>query len=176
MTEEISRALVFAAQAHSGQHRKDGRTPYINHPIEVMHLLMVHVPRCDDHLLMAALLHDVAEDTHVTIAELAEEFGDEVARLVSEMTDDKMLSKEERKRLQLRDAKLLSPRARLLRICDKICNVYDIIYAPPGDWDLNRRIDYLNWAKSVVDQIRGTHLPLEERFDELYREGIKHLS
>jgi GTP diphosphokinase / guanosine-3',5'-bis(diphosphate) 3'-diphosphatase len=78
--------------------------------------------------------------------------------------------------LQLSEVHLLSADGKLLRLCDKICNVYDIIYAPPGDWDANRRIDYLTWAKAVVDRIRGVHQELEGKFDELYSIGMKQLS
>jgi guanosine-3',5'-bis(diphosphate) 3'-pyrophosphohydrolase len=173
---KFSQALVFASRAHAGQHRKDGRTPYINHPIEVMNLVVQHCHNPDEDVLIAALLHDVVEDTMITDAEIRSAFGARVSRLVAELTDDKTLSKEERKRLQLLEVHLLSADGKLLRLCDKICNVYDIIYAPPGDWDTNRRIDYLTWAKAVVDRIRGVHQELEGKFDELYSIGMKQLS
>jgi GTP diphosphokinase / guanosine-3',5'-bis(diphosphate) 3'-diphosphatase len=171
----ISLALVFASRAHAGQHRKDGRTPYINHPIEVMNLVVQHCTNPDEDVLVAALLHDVVEDTLITDAEIRTAFGARVARLVAELTDDKSLSKDERKRLQLSEVHLLSNDGKLLRLCDKICNVYDIIYAPPGDWDAGRRLDYLIWAKAVVEKIRGTHEELERKFDELYSTGMKML-
>lgn len=172
----VSKAIIFAAQSHSGQHRKDGKTPYINHPLEVMNLVVEHVDKCDEEILAAAALHDVVEDTLVTEIEIAEMFGKRVAKLVAELTDDKMLSKEERKRTQLDGVHLLSEEGKLLRLCDKICNVYDILYAPPGEWTIKRRMDYLEWAKAVVDKIRGTHSELEKRFDELYSAGIKLLN
>lgn len=174
--KRISKAIVFAAQSHSGQHRKDGKTPYINHPLEVMNLVVEHVDELDEEVLIAAVLHDVVEDTNVTEHEIAEMFGKRVAKFVAELTDDKLLTKEERKRTQLQDVHTLSPEGKLLRLCDKICNVYDIIYAPPGEWSVKRRLDYLEWAKAVVDKIRGTHTALEKRFDELYIAGVKLLS
>lgn len=175
MTRHLSKAIVFAAQCHSGQYRKDGKTPYINHPLEVMNLVVTHVDQPHQDVLIAAVLHDVVEDTHVTSAEIKHMFGAAVAHLVDELTDDKTLSKEERKRIQLQEVHTLSPQGKLLRLCDKICNVYDILYAPPGDWDLKRRLDYIKWAKAVVDKIRGTHVLLEKRFDELYEAGIRLL-
>lgn len=171
----LTDAILFAAKSHSGQFRKDGRTPYINHPLEVMHLLNHAAGVSDESVLVAAVLHDVVEDTDVTVAEIAERFGERVAALVSEMTDDKTLRKEERKRLQLLTAHELTPDARLIRISDKICNVYDILYAPPDDWGINRRIDYLEWAEAVVNKIRHSNAALENRFDELIREGRKFL-
>lgn len=173
--KQLSKAIVFAAQCHSGQYRKDGKTPYINHPLEVMNLVVTHVENPGTEMLIAAVLHDVVEDTNVTGSEIKHMFGAHVARLVAELTDDKTLTKEERKRVQLSEVHDLSDEGKLLRLCDKICNVYDILYAPPGDWDMKRRMDYLIWAKAVVDKIRGTHKVLEVRFDELFAAGLKLL-
>lgn len=173
--KQLSKAIVFAAQCHSGQYRKDGKTPYINHPLEVMNLVVTHVENPSTDMLIAAVLHDVVEDTNVTPAEIKHMFGPTVQRLVVELTDDKTLSKDERKRLQLQEVHSLSPEGKLLRLCDKICNVYDILYAPPGDWDVQRRLDYIKWSNAVVDRIRGTHKVLEQRFDELYAAGMKLL-
>lgn len=175
LSKSLSKAIVFAAQSHAGQYRKDGKTPYINHPLEVMNLVTVHVEHPQNDVLIAAVLHDVVEDTNVTSAEIKHMFGGHVARLVEELTDDKTLTKEERKRIQLQEVHTLSPEGQLLRLCDKICNVYDILYAPPGDWDLRRRLDYIKWSKAVVDRIRGIHPTLEKRFDELYEAGIRLL-
>lgn len=173
--KQLSKAIVFAAQCHAGQYRKDGKTPYINHPLEVMNLVVSNIEEPEMDVLIAAMLHDVVEDTNVTIPEIRHMFGPRVAKFVAELTDDKLLTKEERKRTQLAGVDSLSPEGKLLRLCDKICNVYDILYAPPGDWDMIRRMDYLHWSKAVVDKIRGTHRVLEQRFDELYAAGLKLL-
>src|SRR5665213_353728 len=119
-------AILFAAESHSGQLRKDGKTPYVNHPLEVMHLLAHTGEIADQDVLVAAVLHDVIEDTNTTAKEIADRFGERVSKIVVELTDDKFLSKEERKRMQLTTAEKLSHDAKLIRICDKICNVYDI--------------------------------------------------
>ncbi|HET6990821.1 MAG TPA: HD domain-containing protein [Bacteroidia bacterium] len=175
MTKKFVDSILFAAKSHAGQLRKDGKTPYINHPLEVMHLLMHTGGIHDTDVLIAAVLHDVIEDTSVTAGEIAERFGENVSKIVQELTDDKSLSKEERKKQQLFSASQLSDSARLVRISDKICNVYDILYAPPGDWEMSRRKDYLEWANAVVGKIRGINKNLEKRFDELIREGNRFL-
>jgi len=174
MKREID-AILFAAESHAGQVRKDGHTPYVNHPLEVMHLLAHAGNVTDGDVLVAAVLHDVVEDTSVTAREIAERFGERIAKIVLELTDDKSLSKEDRKKEQLMGADQLSFEARLVRICDKICNVYDILYAPPLNWNITRRMDYLKWSKAVIEKIRGTNEALEKRFDELYVEGVKFL-
>lgn len=174
--KELTDAILFAAKCHAGQFRKDGKIPYINHPLEVMHLLQHSGDVHDHEVLMAAVLHDVVEDTPVTAVQIADHFGKRVSSIVLELTDDKTLSKEERKRLQLLTTETLSPEARIIRISDKICNVHDIIYAPPGNWPVERRIDYLDWAEAVVNKIRGTNETLERRFDGLMKEGRKVLA
>ncbi len=80
-----------------------------------------------------------------------------------------MLSKIERKRLQIQHAPALSYEARLVELADKICNVRDMASSPPQAWTLERRHEYFDWAKAVVDRLRGTHETLEKLFDEAYR-------
>jgi guanosine-3',5'-bis(diphosphate) 3'-pyrophosphohydrolase len=120
-------------------------------------------------------LHDVLEDTDATAEELIERFGHRITNIVLELTDDMSLPKEERKRQQLLTCTKLSTEAKIIRISDKICNVYDILYAPPGNWSIQRRKEYLEWANAVVAQIRGTNEALETHFDELIVESIRNL-
>ena len=119
-------------------------------------------------VLVAALLHDTVEDTQTTVAELAGRFGPRISGIVAEVTDDKSLPKAERKRLQIEHAEHLSRRARLVKLADKICNVRDVAANAPHDWPLARRREYFDWAKAVVDRIRGTNKKLERAFDEAY--------
>src|SRR5262249_23206218 len=107
-------------------------------------------------------------DTHTTPTELREAFGDKIAGIVGEVTDDKNLLKAERKRLQIEHAHSISREAKLVKLADKICNVRDMSSDPPAKWDLARRREYFEWAKAVVDRMRGTHPDLERRFDEAY--------
>lgn len=176
MTDDIGlifRALEFAAARHKHQFRKgDDRAPFINHPIQVASLLANEGGEKDPVLLTAAILHDVIEDTVETDQEKEELmqlisgiFGREVLELTLEVTDDKNIEKQERKRLQIAEAGQKSVRARKLRIADKILNVRDITFHPPVDWSVERIIEYFNWAEKVVDKIRGVNMKLEEMFD-----------
>lgn len=162
-------ALAFAADKHRRQRRKDAEaSPYINHPIALARVLSVEAGLADPKLLAAAVLHDTLEDTETTYAELRERFGKAVAAVVLEVTDDKTLPKEERKRLQIEHAAQISRRAKLVKLADKICNVRDVAASPPHGWPLERRREYFDWAKQVVDRMRGTHRRLERLFDEAY--------
>ena len=105
---------------------------------------------------------------NMTPEEVAARFGPAIADIVMEVTDDKALPKAERKRLQIVRAGGASPSARLVKIADKICNLRDITSAPPVDWDLARRQAYFDWARELVNQIRGSHAGLEDVFDAAY--------
>ena len=164
-------ALRFAAQKHSRQRRKDSdATPYINHPIAVAEIL-ARVARVRDMItLQAAILHDTIEDTETTCQELEGHFGTEVRLLVEELTDDKSLPKEERKRLQVEHAPHLSIRATQIKVADKICNLSDIAPDQPIGWTLQRKRDYLDWAEVVVAACRGCNPELERVFNAVLDE------
>jgi guanosine-3',5'-bis(diphosphate) 3'-pyrophosphohydrolase len=166
---QFTSALAFAAHKHRDQRRKGKEaSPYINHPIGLVHVL-VHEGGVDDpDVLCAALLHDTIEDTKTTEEELAEHFGTEIAGIVAEVSDDRSLEKRERKRRQTEHAPHLSERARLVKLADKICNLRDIGEYPPDDWSLQRKQEYFDWAKSVIDGLRGASPELEVVFDAIY--------
>ncbi len=156
-------ALRFAAERHRHQLRKGAAGyPYVNHVIAVTELL-ARTGVDDSVTLRAALLHDVIEDTDTTPEELEERFGREVLDVVLEVTDDKELPKEERKRLQIVHASALSDRAKRIKLADKTCNVLDIAHDPPPDWSLTRRLDYLAWAEAVVHHCLGVGPPALEQ-------------
>ena len=166
--ETVLRAAMFAAEKHRTQRRKDIDTPFINHPLQLAYIL-VQADIEDPVVLAAALLHDTIEDTNTTHDEIEIVFGHEVANIVSECTDDKSLGKLERKQAQIDHAGKISHKAKLVKLADKIANVSDIEGAPPAGWSLERKREYFDWAKAVVDQIRGTHPVLEARFDAEYK-------
>jgi GTP diphosphokinase / guanosine-3',5'-bis(diphosphate) 3'-diphosphatase len=166
----ILKALAFAAHKHRDQRRKDPRaSPYINHPIALANVLRNEGGVEDPVVICAALLHDTLEDTETTPAELEKEFGARIRDIVLEVTDDKLLPKTERKRLQIEHAPRLSEAAKLVKLADKICNLRDVADNPPSSWDLARRQQYFDWARAVVDGLRGVHPQLEQVFDAAYR-------
>lgn len=162
-------AIAFAADKHRNQRRKDHEaSPYINHPIALADVLANEGGVEEERVLLAAVLHDTVEDTETTEQELVRLFGKEVAAIVMEVTDDKTLLKAERKRLQVEHAAHISPQAKLVKLADKICNLRDIATSPPADWSLERKREYFDWAKAVVDRLRGVHPGLEAIFDMAY--------
>jgi GTP diphosphokinase / guanosine-3',5'-bis(diphosphate) 3'-diphosphatase len=65
-------------------------------------------------------------------------------------------------------ASSLSPRARIVKLADKTCNLRDVDQVPPAKWTLKRKQQYFDWAKEVVDKIRGANVELERAFDEAF--------
>lgn len=164
--ELIFRALRYASEQHREQKRKDGISPYINHPIAVAEMIVQTAKVDDAEIVSAALLHDTVEDTGTTREELSTLFGERVASLVMECTDDKSLPKARRKELQVEHAPHKSHGAKIIKMADKISNISDITHAPPTDWPNERIVEYLNWSKRVVDGLRGANSELESLYDQ----------
>ena len=171
----LLKALAFAAHKHKDQRRRDvAASPYINHPISLADILCNEAHVTDIETICAALLHDTVEDTETTAEELGREFGNAIRDIVMEVTDDETLPKSERKQAQIDHGTRLSPKARLVKLADKISNLRDVANNSPADWSLARRQAYFDWAHNVVDQIRGVHPGLEAMFDEVYARRPKN--
>jgi guanosine-3',5'-bis(diphosphate) 3'-pyrophosphohydrolase len=161
-------ALTFAIIKHRNQKRKGTDTPYIVHPIDVMKIL-VSAGVDDVDILRAALLHDTVEDTDTTQLEILHKFGSKVSSIVAEVTDNKSLSKHERKILQIQHAKISSKEARLVKLADKISNLTDLTtHVPPG-WSKKRVKGYFIWSCVVYRAgLQGYNRILDGRICELF--------
>jgi len=172
----ILKATAFAAEKHINQRRKNAAAgPYINHPVEVAWHLSSVGGVTDEDILIAALLHDTVEDTDTTREEIAGLFGDNVASLVMECTDDKTLPKMERKRLQIVNAPHKSPGAKQIKIADKTCNLRTLVEDPPAAWSLRRQREYFEWAEKVVAGLLGQNEALDAAVLSVLREGLEKL-
>ena len=166
--QQILAAANFAAQKHAQQKRKGVLAePYINHLLEVAELIAASSTDLDTNLVIAGLLHDTVEDTGVTLQELESFFGSDVASLVAEVTDDKSLPKEIRKKLQVETAHKKSKRAQTLKLADKISNLRSILTSPPASWSLERKQQYFEWARQVVSGIQEPNPYLKAEFEKI---------
>lgn len=179
MTQEVElklliQALAFAAHKHRDQRRKNAdASPYINHPISLANILCNEANVTDINVICGALLHDTIEDTETTKEELVNEFGQDICDVVLDVTDDKSIEdKQERKRLQIEHASHISTPAKLVKLADKISNLRDVANDPPKDWSVERKREYFDWAKQVIDQLKGVHPGLEAIFDEAYSQRV----
>ncbi|KAF3420391.1 hypothetical protein E2986_10310 [Frieseomelitta varia] len=169
----IIKCVNFAAIKHKDQRRKDEQeTPYINHPIGVANILIQEGNIHDPVVIIAALLHDIVEDTNTTFEEIENQFGTEVCNIVKEVTDDKSLPKAERKRLQIQNASKKSHKAKLINLADKLYNLRDLQRAIPVGWSQDRVKEYFKWSKAVIDGCRGTNCSLERELDVIFANRI----
>jgi guanosine-3',5'-bis(diphosphate) 3'-pyrophosphohydrolase len=163
---DLLSAISFAAAKHSKQRRKDAdASPYINHPLQLAHVLASEGGVSDVETLMAAVLYDTVEDTLTTYEELVQNFGATVADVVMEVTDDRELRKEQRKQHQVDHAPQLSERAALVKLADKTCNLRDVASSPPAGWPVERKREYFDWAKRVVDRLPAVNERMRAAFD-----------
>jgi len=178
MYSEFIKVVAFAADKHKTQRRKDAdASPYINHPIALANVLANEGEIIDHNVLCAAVLHDTIEDTQTTSDELRGLFGEKIASIVIEVTDDKSITdKALRKQLQVEHSPHASHEAKLVKLADKICNLRDILASPPANWDSARKLEYFKWADRVVAGVRGTNPKLENIFDSLLADGMESFS
>jgi guanosine-3',5'-bis(diphosphate) 3'-pyrophosphohydrolase len=99
----------------------------------------------------------------------------EVRRIVEEVTDDQILSKAERKRLQIVHARHLSERAKLVKLADKIANLRSLLHVPPVQWSLKQKREYVAWSERVEEGLRGCNRKLEDAFAREVTKGRRNL-
>lgn len=145
MSVDIVNAVYFAAEKHTGQFRKDEKTPYINHPIGVAKIL-INANITDSNTLQAALLHDVLEDTKCTYEELVKKFGLEVANLVRELTDDTSLDTNTKKLIQIEHILTMSLTAVNIKLADRIYNLQDM---NKTEWSLEKKKLYCAFGYGI---------------------------
>ena len=125
-------------------------------------------------------MHDTVEDTDTTYEELVAEFGKVVADVVMEVTDDKSLPKDARKRAQVEHVPHISFRAKTVKLCDKLYNLRDLLSNPPKGYTLERIQGYCVWSRMVLAGARNINDALEQALDdEIFNasfvfEGVTH--
>lgn len=159
----IDRAAGFAARAHQKQRRKIGDVPYIAHPVGVAFILLRM--DCPDTVVAAGLLHDTVEDTNVTLEDLRQKFGDEVADIVAGCTEPpkKGNSWEARKLHMIRTLIGASLSVKLVAAADKYHNLSHSLYTSRERgksiwWRFGRGIEqqawyYRNVSESIIANV-----------------------
>lgn len=164
----VIKAMDYSAEKHKDQRRKNqSKHPYINHPVRVASRL-IDAKVNDVSTLVAALLHDTIEDTDATKDEIENLFGAQIASIVDEVSDDKTLPKEVRKQLQITHAPSISNQAKAVKLADKLDNLTELLEKTPIGWGPERVEQYFDWAKAVVDGLRGVNPVLEHELDEVF--------
>lgn len=123
-SKPITEAIRFAAEAHAGQNRKGTNTPYIWHPLSVGRLLQD--AGCSTETIVAGILHDVLEDTSITVSEVRERFGNEVAEILQAASvSDTTMPWEVRRRRIIEGLKTAPVDAKIVSAADKLDNLRD---------------------------------------------------
>lgn len=150
MKSLLEKAIYLAVEKHGGQVRKGSGIAYITHPLGVMAELIASGVS-DEETLAAAVCHDLLEDTDLTYWNLRVILGERVADIVRELSDDKSLSKHDRKETQVRRAPYFSEAAARIKLADKVCNCRDILNsATAPNWKTETKLGYLESASRVV--------------------------
>ena len=124
MDKLLKKAIIFAMHAHGSQKRKVKDTHYFWHSFQVARILEEQGVKKE--VVIASILHDVVEDTSVTIQDIKENFGERIASLVKEVTSEQEGEWEQRKLKTIQYFKFSSLEAKLIKIADKIDNLEDI--------------------------------------------------
>ncbi|HYK93673.1 MAG TPA: HD domain-containing protein [Thermoplasmata archaeon] len=154
-SRRVADALALALRVHDGQLRKDGRTPYIVHPLGVLRHLVSDLGVVDEELACVAVLHDVLEDTPTTPAQLRRAVGARVARLVESLTlppglHGESVAGEAKTRRLVADARSIPWEAVLVKLCDRWDNLRDVANAP---WGVAKRAYYARQTHALVATI-----------------------
>ncbi len=153
------KALEFAREAHGNQLRKYGEEPYIEHPIRVAGLVKT-VPHTTE-MICAAYLHDVVEDTPVSIRDIERKFGRKIAFLVDELTDEFIkenyphLNRRKRKEREVARQAKISEEAKTIKLADVIDNTRDILQ---NDLGFARR--YIPEMAALTEVLQGGNFRL----------------
>jgi len=124
----LDEAIIFAVNAHSGYMRNGSKTPYILHPLEAAAIAATITE--DERVMAAAVLHDVVEDTYVTIEDVQEKFGDYISRLVAAETENKREGEPREETWRIRKQETIdhlmytpSREVKILTLGDKLSNM-----------------------------------------------------
>ncbi|MEN0087046.1 MAG: HD domain-containing protein [Pseudomonadota bacterium] len=162
----ILEAAQFAAEVHTLHRTGDGNTPLINHVLEVAELVSKHTD--ETQTIVAALLHGVVEDSELTIAQLRDRFGGEIASIVGELTDNPRwatLSSLDRKRHQAQWIATASPAAQTIKLADRTCNARDKRRLSTGLSDSATK-KYIDSLRPIVANCSAAPVQLAALFDQ----------
>ena len=165
----LTKSLWLAAQCHAQQQRKSDGSPYINHLIEVVDMLVNIAHVQDENELCAAALHDSIEDTRITKGQIANEFGICVLEMVEALTDNKTLSLTERRASILEKLPCEATSVQRIKLAD-ICSNASAI---PCGWSNERLTEYFVWLDQVAKLCKNASPSLYDEYLKRRATAIK---
>jgi (p)ppGpp synthase/HD superfamily hydrolase len=168
--EKLFEALEYASKLHKDQRRKgNGGSPYVNHLIEVASLLSRVAEVTDHEVIIAAILHDVLEDTEAREGDIFDRFGGTVLAYVKHVTDDKLLSLEKRRIAQLKSIENSSSQIQLIKLADHCSNIASL----PPSWDRARLESYISWSHSIAVHCYSASEELAKVYKKRYDSALE---
>ncbi len=158
--ERYAQAVLYCMRKHQNQVRVDG-SPYIAHPLRVSEILRSIGGIRDMDVIIAALLHDLIEDTDCEWASLAYRYGSHVADLVAQLSGDMRLPKKERREEIIARISNASADAKAIRLADKLDNLRDM----EGFSD-SRKQDYIRESRKILAACKGANSALETALEQ----------
>ena len=175
MSEIVRKAKELATERHAHLHIPYTHAyPPIVHIGEVARYVEKHGGNED--MIAAAWLHDIIEDTDVTLEQIEEWFGPNIALLVDGLTDPPHFASLPLKiRKPMQAVRLLekSNDVKIIKLCDQLSNTLRVMNNPPTDWDEATQFLYIKGAREITETCRGLCLQLDELFDEAYNKACK---
>lgn len=166
LQSNYQKAIKFAGEKHGNQKIPGSSSSYLAHLSNVAMEIMIaaqHTSNFDlNFAIQVALLHDVIEDTAVTVEELKSEFGFEIAASVLALSKDETLELEAQIPDSLERIKLYSKEVWAVKLADRISN----LQKPPSHWKQEKIIDYHKMAQVILSTLKGANVYLEERLKE----------
>lgn len=175
MSAAIQKAKALATEKHAHLTLYNAaKSPAILHIGEVASFVEKHGGTED--MIVAAWLHDIVEDTDVTLEQVGQMFGPTVAALVDGLTDPPHfapLPLDQRKPMQAERLKTKSNDIKRIKICDQLSNVLRVVYDPPVDWTSETQFQYIKGAREVAEICRGLCAELDQMFDDAYQQALE---
>src|SRR3989344_1673135 len=170
----IARAERLATRAHEGQFRRNvAHYPYITHPRAVAALVARSGGNAEE--IASAWLHDVVEDTPVTIDEIRQEFGDTIAHIVDGLTDPPHFEGKPialRKGWQAERVAKKSESVKRVKLADQLNNIQFVGFDPPTHFSVTDQLDYVEGALAIAKNCAGVSVPLDTLFEEAYQRSV----
>ncbi|MEI6479962.1 MAG: HD domain-containing protein [bacterium] len=174
LNPKIQKAIYVATHQHRSQTRKVNNLPYIVHPFSVAWLLSEQTK--DEDVIVAALLHDVLEDTEgYEYSDIVRDFGERVANIVSEVTEKSNLDWKDRKEKYINRLESASEEALMLATADKIHNLVsireDILETGVGHWGIHfKSFEEVKWFYDSVFEVVEKRLTSKALLEEFRQE------
>ena len=173
----MMRARSFMEKAFEGKFRLDKITPMAQHSIEVAEFVLVASGTPAE--VASAYLHDVVENSELTIEDIREGFGDKIAKMVDGLTDPpelKSLTSLDKKTAQATRIRNKSNGVKKVRMADMISNLRSLAVSPPESWSDIKRLGYIEGCRRIAFECGGLNEYLDTKFVGAYDDAFKKCS